>query len=130
MASYKGTLEIEYTFGPEDGSDPQRKFVIDVPYTVTFGHPGKMYGPPENCYPPEGDDVEFGVPTIVERDPKDATNFLYVAPSIAEFLLRNWDAAPYIDAAIDDARDGRDSLICAAAEREADRRREDMEERP
>jgi hypothetical protein len=36
-----------------------RQIEIEVTYDYTPGTPGKTYGPPEKCYPPEPDDVDI-----------------------------------------------------------------------
>lgn len=38
-------------------SEEKDYFEIEIPFLSSgFSDPGKLYGPPENCYPPEGDD--------------------------------------------------------------------------
>lgn len=46
--SFETTVELE-------GNEVE----VTVEYSYSPGTPGKTYGPPENCYPPEGPEVEI-----------------------------------------------------------------------
>ena len=35
-----------------------------VEYTFTRGDPGRYFGPPEDCYPPEGPEIEIIEATV------------------------------------------------------------------
>lgn len=37
---------------------PNEECEADVNVAYYPGSPGKTYGPPEDCYPPEGDDID------------------------------------------------------------------------
>lgn len=45
---------------------------VTVVYSYSPGSPGKTYGPPENCYPPEGPDVD--IESIFLTDDKTETD--------------------------------------------------------
>jgi hypothetical protein len=38
--------------------DPETEAEYRIVLSVTPGHPGRTYGPPEKCFPPEGPEVE------------------------------------------------------------------------
>lgn len=40
----------------EDDDSESREIEVEVSFTP--GTPGRLYGPPEDCYPPEGPEVE------------------------------------------------------------------------
>lgn len=37
----------------------------EISYSFTPGHPAKLYGPPEDCYPAEGPEVEVDEVTVI-----------------------------------------------------------------
>lgn len=41
---------------------------ISIEYTQTPYDPGRTYGPPEDCYPPEGGEVEIEKVSIIAED--------------------------------------------------------------
>lgn len=49
------THNIEWTIerGDEDAFD------VCIDYTFRAGHSGRLFGPPEDCFPPEPGEVEF-----------------------------------------------------------------------
>ncbi len=51
-----GSVSFEYEWEP-DGEDVEA-IILDVNATITDYDPGVLSGPPENCYPPEGGEVE------------------------------------------------------------------------
>lgn len=38
--------------------DEDTRVLMDLEFTMTPYDPGNNYGPPENCYPPEGGEIE------------------------------------------------------------------------
>jgi hypothetical protein len=50
-------MNVELTVYVEIGED-EHEFTCEVGYTP--GTPGKTWGPPENCYPPEPPEIEYG----------------------------------------------------------------------
>lgn len=46
------SVTLRFPFYVEDAE-------CEVHCTYTPGHPGKLYGPPEDCYPPEPAETEF-----------------------------------------------------------------------
>jgi hypothetical protein len=58
---------------------------VTVEYGYSPGTPGKTYGPPENCYPAEGPDVD--VVTVYRTDDKTKTDIMpLLSPEVIERL--------------------------------------------
>lgn len=60
-----GTFEVEELFRKEGPGYvpvalPNGDEVAELEFTATFSayHPGRLYGPPEDCFPPEGGELE------------------------------------------------------------------------
>lgn len=51
-----------------------REVEVVVVYTYSPGHPGQLYGPPENCYPPEGAEAE--VEAVYLKDDPTKTDIM------------------------------------------------------
>lgn len=67
------TGNLMYTLEPADENLPA--FDVLVEYSMTPYDPGNTYGPAENCYPPEGGEIEIlscttedGAPIDLETD--------------------------------------------------------------
>ena len=56
---------------------------------VTFGRPAQLYGPPENCYPAEPDEVEGECPACGEEPDTDT-----VVIEAAD-LVQSWEEDRY-----------------------------------
>ncbi len=60
-------------------------FIAEVDWTLTYrGSPGRLYGPPENCYPPEDPEWTINSITLYNEDSSlgqgfDATGELFFA---------------------------------------------------
>jgi hypothetical protein len=54
MPRYQTTLSLDETLGC--GCEIDRE--IEVEFWVTWGAPAQTYGPPEDCYPAEPDEVD------------------------------------------------------------------------
>lgn len=127
-----GSETIEFTFCREEevgGETVENEFEAEA--SVSFGSPGKTYGPPEDCYPAEGDEVEITgiwdltyVPATVEgkkgkyvrgRQRPDLEALLDTDRGFRDSLQEQAVSAAddssrgrydsYIDDCIDDARD-------------------------
>ncbi|NBT60110.1 hypothetical protein EBT16_15170, partial [bacterium] len=46
---------MEFCVEDENGEE----VVYDVEFLISGADPGKLYGPPEDCWPPDPGDVEF-----------------------------------------------------------------------
>jgi len=59
------TGHTSWTIEPDDESDA---FELDISYRVEAYDPGRIFGPAEHCYPPEGGGVEL---LSIQRDGVD-----------------------------------------------------------
>ena len=78
-----------HTFYREDDT------AVNVEFTATPYDPGCTYGPPENCYPPEGGEVEIGECTLA-----DGTDAMATDDEIdkwAAWIMENPEEAGLID---------------------------------
>jgi len=50
--------KIEFEVGGEDPNDPDGEIMFNVRCTVAPGSPGRLSGPPEDCYPAEPCEVD------------------------------------------------------------------------
>lgn len=60
-SSFETTIELD-----------ENEVEVTVVYNWSPGSPGKTYGPPEDCYPPEGPEVE--VEAVFRSDDKTETD--------------------------------------------------------
>jgi len=72
------------------------EIVVKVHYLKEPYHPGKVYGPPEDCFPPEGGGIEI---QDIEIDYKDLHRkvlyLLEISPTVEEDI--NEDAESEVD---------------------------------
>jgi hypothetical protein len=48
-----------HEFEIEHPDEDQPPLLCKVAFTFEAGHPGQLSGPPENCFPPEPDEIEI-----------------------------------------------------------------------
>lgn len=71
------------TFERDDGTE------VVVEYTISAFDPGVSYGPAENCYPPEGGEVE--IVSVKDLDGKPVTVSDDEAEAWADWIAQNHD---------------------------------------
>ena len=85
------TYTTSMNFG---GDTPTWEGETEVSFTFTPGRPAQTYGPPENCYPAETDEVDdIRVETIDGRKP-DLGDFYersFAEAIIAEIEIDHWE---------------------------------------
>lgn len=104
--------ELTTTIELKDGSEVD----VVVEYSYEPGSPGKTYGPPEDCYPAEGESAEILCVTLDEKDqPFRVLKEEELADGVMEMLTER---------ACEDAREADEANYESAMEDRADAQRE------
>jgi hypothetical protein len=100
------TVSVPWSCGNEED--------LSVECAVTPGDPGRLYGPPEKCYPPEGPEVDLLA--VYDEDGRERRDLLPEAEK---------DRARIEEAAIEEAEESHAAAYEDACERRAEEAREE-----
>lgn len=120
----KITLEWPMYYPSADGKD-EAETLFDVTVDIcSFGDPGKISGPPEKCYPPEGPELEIIAIEIRGIGKQPGISLDQILWPMLGFNDKVQEAI--LDKALENASDNAKAAAEAAAEDAADARRDSM----